>query len=77
MFLFKYHEDNLRQLDEERRRDERRNRLLRDLRELRGASPPFDSGTTGRLAATMTEARYSGPERRSMPCPEIQEAMTP
>lgn len=77
MFLLQYHEDNLRLLEEERKRDERHNRLLRDLRELRSATPPVDSGPTRRLAAAMTDARYSGPERRAVPSPEMKEAVTP
>jgi hypothetical protein len=74
MFLFQHPEDYLQALEVERERAERRNRLLR---ELRGATPPFDGATTSRLAAAMARNPYSGPERRSMPCPEMKEAMTP
>ena len=74
MFLFHHPEDYLQALDVERERIERRNRLVR---ELRGATPPFDGATTSRLAAAMARAPYAGPERRSVPCQEMKEAMTP
>jgi hypothetical protein len=77
MFLFQFHEDSLRQLKEERRRDERHAQLLVELRALRGAVPPFDGGATRRLTAAMAEPRYAGPERRLVPCPEMKEATTP
>jgi hypothetical protein len=76
MFI-QYHEDSLRLLEVERERDERRDQLLRELRALRGATPPFDGAQTPRLAAAMTSASYSGPERRGVPCPEMKEAMSP
>ncbi len=74
MFLFQHPEEYLRALEVERERNERRNRLLR---ELRGATPPFDGGTTRRLAAAMANAPDAGPERRGVPCPEMKEATTP
>ena len=80
MFLFQHPEDYLRSLEVERERREQRRRLLR---ELRGATPPFDEATTRRLAAAMTEVssvgEASGRERRSAgaPCPEMKDAVTP
>jgi hypothetical protein len=74
MFLFQHPRDHLDAVELERERIERRNRLLR---ELRGATPPFDGAPTSRLAAAMARAPYTGPERRSVPCPEMKEAMIP
>jgi hypothetical protein len=73
MFLFQHPEDYLRSLELERERNERRSRWLR---ELRGATPRF-GGQERRLAAAPAKVSYSGPERRSVPCPEMKEAMTP
>ncbi len=74
MFLFQHPEDYLQALEVERERREQRDRLLR---ELRGAAPPFDGGLTRRLVAALRPDPYAGPERRSVPCPEMKEAMTP
>lgn len=82
MFLF-HTEAFLHSLEAERERNERRDRLLRELRSLRGATPPFDGGQTRRLAAALAHAwgagRPSGGERQptGTPCPEINEPMTP
>jgi hypothetical protein len=47
-----YREDLIRAEAEERQRLERRSLLLR---ELRGATPPFDGGVARRLVAALTE----------------------
>lgn len=72
-----YREDLIHAEAEERQRLERRNHLLR---ELRGATPPFDRGLTRRLAAAMAELRGTPlPDRDSQrmkpPCPEPTEAL--
>ena len=72
MFLFPYREDLIRSEAEERERRERRNHLLR---ELRGATPPFDGGLTQRLAGAMAELRGTPLPSRRTPCPEPSEAM--
>jgi hypothetical protein len=57
---------------------ERRNHLLR---QLRGATPPFDEGLTHRLVGALAEsyrsgrAAYRGERRPAVPCPEGAEAM--
>jgi hypothetical protein len=77
MFPF-YREDLIRSQAEERERRERRNHLLR---ELRGATPPFDGGVTRRLAAALAEsyrsgrAAYRGERRPAVPCPDATEPM--
>lgn len=76
MFLFQFHEDHLRNLEEERQRDERGRRHLRDLDESRIAAASVAGRHPSRSAATRT-APYAGPERRLVPCPEMKEAMTP
>ena len=77
MFLFQYHEDNLRLLEEDRRRDERRDRLLRDLHELRSAGPTSLEPAALPAVPARRTTTYTGPERRMVPCPEMKEAMTP
>jgi len=77
MFLFQYHEDSLRLLEEERGRDERGRRLLRELSELRSAgSTSLEPAALPAVPARRTTT-YTGPERRMVPCPEMKEAMTP
>ena len=77
MFLFQYHEDNLRLLEEERKRDERRNGLLRDLLEVRRTASPAGEDEASARTAAPRAASYTGPERRLVPCPEMKEAMIP
>lgn len=71
-----YREDLIHSEAEERQRMERRNNLLR---ELRGASPPFDGGVTRRLASAMAELRGTPlpdrARRMAPPCPDPTEAM--
>ena len=57
MFLFQYHEDNLRLLEEEREREERGKRLLRELHELRSAASPVAERERAR------RSRCHGPPR--------------
>jgi hypothetical protein len=76
MFLFQFHEDSLHQLEEELQRDERGRRHLRDLDESRIATASIAGRDPTRGASTGT-ARYTGPERRLVPCPEMKEAMIP
>jgi len=78
-----YREDLIRGEAEERQRLQRRNLLLR---ELRGATPPFDGGVARRLVAALAE--QAGAVRRphnggrsdtqtlSVPCPDATEAMS-
>lgn len=68
MILLPFHEDNLHLREEELARTERGNRQARETLELRRASAP---------AVALPAARYTGPERRLVPCPEMKEAMTP
>jgi hypothetical protein len=76
MFLFQYHEDNLHLLKEERKRDERGRRHLREMGEPGSAvSPTRKREASG--SATPRTAAYTGPERRMVPCPDMKEAMTP
>jgi hypothetical protein len=72
MFLWPYREDLIRSEEDEREQRERRNHLLR---ELRGATPPFDGGLTQRLAGAMAELRGTQLPNRRVPCPEPSEAM--
>jgi hypothetical protein len=77
MFPF-YREDLIRSQAEDRERRERRNHLLR---ELRGATPPFDGGVTSRLVAALGESYGSGraahrrERRAAVPGPEATEPM--
>jgi len=78
-----YREDLIHAEAEERQRLERRNHLLR---ELRGATPPFDGGVTRRLVAALAEQAVAirvphngtrGDTRTpSVPCPDATEAMS-
>ena len=77
MNLFQYHEDSLRLREAERKRDERGRRHLRELEEARSAAPPAGERGTHSRAATPPTPSYAGPERRMVPCPELNEAMTP
>lgn len=77
MNLFQYHEDSLRLLEAERKRDERRNRLLREIRELRSAASPLGERGTHSPAPKRPAPSYAGPERRLVPCPEMKEGVTP
>jgi hypothetical protein len=76
MFLFQFHEDSLHQLEEELQRDERGRQHLRDLDESRIATASIAGRDPTRGASPRT-ARYTGPERRLVPCPEMKEPMTP
>jgi hypothetical protein len=77
MFLFPYREDLIRSEAEERLRRERRDLLLR---ELRGATPPFDGGLSRRLVAALSETAAGGAtdrrRRSSQPHPEVKEVMS-
>lgn len=78
-----YREDVIRAEAEERQRLERRNLLLR---QLRGATPPFDGGVARRLVAALAEqagtVRVPNNGRRvdtptlSVPSPDATEAMS-
>ena len=68
MIVLPYHEDYLHLREEELARAERGNRQTREARELRSGAAPV---------ATTPAARYTGPDRRMVPCPEMKEAMTP
>jgi hypothetical protein len=80
MFLFQHPEEYLRSLEAERDRIERRTRLLRDLR---GATPPFDEAQSRRLTAAFADLTSSTQmpdrdgRRAHLPCPEMRESMTP
>lgn len=69
MFMFQYHHDRLHLLADELRRDEPRQRLLRDIGERH-------HDLRAPVAAPRATS-YTGPERRLVPCPEMKEAMTP
>ena len=77
MNLFQYHEDSLRLLEAERRHEERGRRHLRELEEARSTGSPVAERGTHSRAATRPDRSYAGPERRMVPCPELNEAMTP
>ncbi len=78
-----YREDLIRAEAEDRQRLERRNLLLR---ELRGATPPFDGGVARRLVAALAEqagavrlphnSRRSDTPTLNAPCPDATEAMS-
>jgi hypothetical protein len=74
MFLFQHPEDYLRSLEVDGERRERHHRLLR---EVRAASSPSGQHMTRRPASAPAMASFTGPERRSVPCPDMKEAMTP
>ena len=75
MFLFQFHVDSLRLLEAERKRNEPLDRHLRELHELQSAATPAREHEAPSPAVSPRSA-YTGPERRSVPCPEMKEAMT-
>ena len=68
MILLPFHEDYRHLREEELLRAERGNRQEREIHELRRAPATSPAAPAG---------RYTGPERRLVPCPDMKEAMTP